>query len=209
MRFFRRAAVAPRSLGVLPAAFHPPTLAHVALAQAALDFTDEVLCVLPGIFPHEKDYRVVTLEDRVRMLEGALGGEPRFSIAVTEGGLFIEIARECRAAYRPDVQLKFICGRDAAERIVNWDYGRPGAFREMLEEFELLVAPRGGAYDPPPELRHRIHSIGIPEECEAISGTEARRRIARGAPWEFLVPEAIVPLVRELYGATPATGARG
>ena len=36
------------------------------------------------------------------------------------------------------------------ERVAAWDYGRPGAWREMLQEFDLLVAPRGGEYLPEP-----------------------------------------------------------
>jgi hypothetical protein len=47
-----------------------------------------------------------------------------------------------------NAQLLFICGRDAAERIVAWDYGEPDAFRRMLDQFELLVAART-ASEPP------------------------------------------------------------
>ncbi len=32
----------------------------------------------------------------------------------------------------PATELSFICGRDAAERILHWDYGRPGVVEEML-----------------------------------------------------------------------------
>ena len=199
MRFFRRAPGNPARLAVLSAAFNPPTRAHLALAHAALDVADEVLCVLPRVFPHAKTYRDVGLPRRVRMLDVALSGDPRFSISSSEGGLFIEIARECRSAYGLDVRMKFICGRDAAERVVNWNYGRPGAFLEMLREFEVLVAPRAGAYEPPPEMRDRVHALSVPAGYDDISGSEVRARIARGEPWEHLVPKAIVPLVREFY----------
>ena len=199
MQFFRRAEGKPERLAILSAAFNPPTRAHTALARAGLKAAGEILFVLPRVFPHSKDYRRVGLFERVRLLEAALHGEPRYSIAATEGGLFIEIARECRAAYDPGVRLMFLCGRDAAERIVSWDYGRPGAIDEMLEEFELLVAPRHGPYVPPAALRHRIHAISLDEECDHVSGSEIRRRIGDNEPWEHLVPENIIPLVRELY----------
>ena len=52
---------------------------------------------------------------------------PRVSAAITEGGLFVEIAQECRAILGSGVQLAFVCGRDAAERMVTWDYGEPRA----------------------------------------------------------------------------------
>src|SRR5579863_363849 len=51
LEFFRRAAGEPHSLGVLPAAFNPPTRAHLALARAALGIVEEVLLVLPREFP--------------------------------------------------------------------------------------------------------------------------------------------------------------
>ena len=199
MRFYRRAPGRPDALGILSSAFDPPTRAHVALAHAALAVADEVLFVLPSRFPHDKTYEGVGLAVRVQMLEAAAAGERCFSIASSDGGLFVEIARECRVTYGPGVALKIVCGRDAAERAVHWDYGRPGAFLEMLGEFELLVAPRGGPYEPPPEMRDRIRPLPIPEAYADLSATEVRARIARGEPWEHLVPDVVAPLVRQCY----------
>jgi len=171
----------------------------MALAKAALEVADEVLFVLPAEFPHKR-YGRVGFEDRLRMVLAAAAVEPRYSVASTEGGLFIEIAREARSEYGPDVALSFLCGCDAAERIVNWDYGKPGVFLEQLREFELLVAPRGGDYEPPPEMRDRIHPLRVPPGFDAVSGSDVRERIAHGLAWKHLVPEAIVPLVEDIYG---------
>ena len=77
--------------------------------------------------------------------------------------------------------------------------GRTGVVEEMFAIFELLVAPRGGAYQPPPDLRERIRSLDIRGEYEHISSSEVRKRIALGEPWEHLVPEAIAERVREIY----------
>jgi nicotinate-nucleotide adenylyltransferase len=197
MEFFRRAAGRPGRLGIIPGTFNPVTVAHLALARAALARVNEVLFVLPRIFPH-KTYQGATFEDRVEMLCAALD-EPAWSIATAEGGLFIDIARECRAAYGSGVQLTFLCGRDAAERVVNWDYGRAGAFAEMLREFDMLVAGRGGSYQPPPDLSHRIGRLDLEFPCDAVSATEVRERITRGDAWEALVPELIRARVRAIY----------
>jgi nicotinate-nucleotide adenylyltransferase len=186
-------------LGILPGTFNPPTRAHLALARAALDQVDEVLFVLPRVFPH-KHYDGASFEDRMEMLRAAIAHGPRFRAAATERGLFIEIARECRAAYG-DVSLSFICGRDAAERIVNWDYGEPAAFSAMLAVFDLLVASRGGEYDPPETYAARIRPLVLDAGYDDISATEVRNRIARGESWEDLVPASIVPLVRRIYRA--------
>lgn len=198
MDFFRRTSATPRRLAVLPGTFNPPTRAHLALARAALASVDEVLFVLPRAFPH-KSYTGASFEDRVRMLAAAAGGEPRFSIASSDGGLFIEVARQCREAYGPDVELLILCGRDAAERAVSWDYGHPGAFREQLGEYGLLVAPRAGSYRPPVEFEDRIQGLAAVDGCDEVSATDVRERIRRGEPWEDLVPRPIVEMVRGIY----------
>ena len=158
---------------------------------------DEVLCVVPSIFPH-KEFVGATLEQRLEMLAAAELSDPA-SIAVSEKGLFIDIARECREHYGADTQLYFVCGRDAAERILTWDYGRPGVVEEMLQEFELLVAARCGEFRPPAEFHHRVHPLGLRAAQDHVSSTEVRERIARGEPWEHLVPRGIVERVREIY----------
>lgn len=196
--FFRRAPGTPARLGVLPGTFNPPTCAHLALARSALEHVDEVLFVLPQAFPH-KAYEGASFEQRVRMLELALASEPRFSIAASRGGLFVEIARECRAAYPATTALFIICGRDAAERFVNWDYGRPGAVEQQLAEFQLLVAPRQGSWQPPPHLADRIHALRLPGQYAGVSATEVRERIRRGEPWRHLVPESIVEMAAQIY----------
>ena len=199
LEFHRRAAGPSRRLGVLPAAFNPPTCAHLALARAALDCVDEVLFVLPREFPH-KSYADATFEQRLEMLLAATNDDLRYSIAASDHGLFVDIAEECRDAYGPETALLFICGRDAAERIVGWDYGEADAFVRMLDRFELLVAPRGGHYDPPPEIRGRAYALELPEDISSISATDVRERIRRGEPWEHLVPSGIVAQARRIYG---------
>lgn len=198
--FFRRAPGATRRLGILPGAFNPPTLAHLALANAGLREVDEVLFVLPRTLPH-KDYSGVSFEERRELLLEAVHGEPRFSVASSEGGLFVEIAREAREAYAIEVELAFLCGRDAAERIVAWDYGTPGVFEAMLQDFEMLVASRNGSYEAPPHLRHRISSLELSDDYDHVAATEVRARVGRDDTWRPLVPEEIADKVASLYSS--------
>jgi nicotinate-nucleotide adenylyltransferase len=197
VRFHRRSLSRPRKLGVVAGSFNPPTVAHQELVYAAGFLVDEVLCVVPSVFPH-KEFVGATLEQRLKMLASAELAKGA-SIAVSEKGLFIDIARECREHYGADTQLYFVCGRDAAERILTWDYGRPGVVEEMLQEFELLVAARGGEFQPPSEFQHRVHPLGLQAAHDHVSSTEVRERIGRGEPWEHLVPAEIVERVREIY----------
>jgi nicotinic acid mononucleotide adenylyltransferase len=134
------------------------------------------------------------------MLRVALANDPQCAIAATDQGLFLEIAEECRAAYPAGVRLSFLCGRDAAERIAGWDYGRPGAFGEMLRKFDLLVAARRGEYQPAPEVRQAVERLPLPAEFEEVSSSAVRGRIARGEPWQHLVPPPIREMAERIYG---------
>jgi nicotinate-nucleotide adenylyltransferase len=179
-----------KHIGILAGAFNPVTRAHLALAEAARKTVDEVVCVVPRAYPH-KHFHGASLEDRIQMLSQVFD-----RVEITAGGLFIDIARELRTS---GAEISFICGRDAAERIIHWDYGEPGAIENMLNEFSLLVAERGGTYEPPAHLRHRVHRLALAEDFSDVSSTEVRRRIAAGEPWEHLVPKAIVEQVRRIY----------
>jgi nicotinic acid mononucleotide adenylyltransferase len=163
--FHQRCVERPRSVGVVAGSFNPPTIAHQELVYAAGFHVDEVVCVVPGLLPH-KEYFGATLRQRLEMLAGA--GMLPYSIATSEKGLFIDIAREC---------------------VVD----------EMLAEFELFVAPRGGHFTPPEKYRDRIHALQVRSGHEEVSSTEVRERIRRGEPWEHLVPEGIRERVREIY----------
>lgn len=201
MRFMLKAAGSPRTLAVVSGAFHPLTKAHLALASAALESgaADEALLVLPERFPH-KLYGPVGLDQRLEMLQLAVEGNPAYSIGISDGGLFLEIARECREAYGSHVRVRFACGRDAAERIVAWDYGELPGIEEQLREYELLVAARAGGYVAPLHLREAIAPLTLSGSWDEVSSTEVRERIARQQDWRHLVPEPIHHLVAEWYG---------
>ena len=199
MQFYRSLERSPRQLGIFPGAFNPVTVAHMALASAALSVVDEVLFILPRDLPH-KTYAGAAFPDRIAMLRAAIGVRRAYSLACTEGGLFVEIAAECRAVYGEAVRMSFLCGRDVAERVAGWDYGAPEAYAGMLREFGLLVAARQGVYRPPQAYAHAIEPLEIQLDFEGVSATEVRARIARGEEWEMLVPAEVREQAARIYG---------
>jgi nicotinic acid mononucleotide adenylyltransferase len=201
MQFFRKATGHPSRLAILPGAFHPPTVAHMALARAALRVAGEVLFVLPQSFPH-KAYEGAPFERRLEWLMLATASEARCSIAATDRGLFIDIARACRAAYGEGVRLSFLCGTDAAERIVGWDYGDREKIADQWKEYDLLVADRAGAYRPPRQYAAHIEALPLDGDYHEISATEVRSRISAGLDWESLTPPEIVESVRDFFART-------
>lgn len=152
--------------------------------------------MIPHTLPHKR-FDGASLEDRILMLEAVSAGEPRFGIAISDGGLYIDIARECKQSFHLD-DVWFLCGRDAAERICEWDYGEERSVASMLAEFGLLVAPRAGEYSPPDDLTARARLLPLPGQ-EDVSSTSVRERIRAGQEWKSLVPPEIADLVERIY----------
>jgi len=190
MELIKSLPVNPHHLGILPGAFNPPTLAHLALARAALEYVDAVLLVLPGILPH-KSWEGATKEERREMLRLITEHDDRLGAALSAGGLFIDMVREARIHF-PMAEPHLICGRDAAERIISWDYGEPDAIDRIVGEFRLLVAPRNGSYCAPDHLSHAVRTLDL--SCwDEYSSTEARRGEVR------IVPDEIKEMVGRIY----------
>ena len=198
LQFHRRERRAVKALTLFPGAFNPPTRAHLAMAQSALEFSDEAVFVLPREFPH-KEYAGPDFEQRLEMLLGATARHAAFSVASCERGLFIDIARAARAAGETQPRLLLLCGADAAERILEWDYGEADAIERQLEEFELLVAPRLREYVPRSALATRVQSMAVSQEFQEMSSTAIRLEVARGSKWRDWVPDEIAALVERYY----------
>jgi len=183
MDFVSGAAPRAERLALVPAAWNPPTRAHLALAEAARVWAPEVALVLARRLPH-KQYEGPSFETRLGWLLRL--AEPRgLHVAISSGGLFVEMARAGRAATAAE-RVFVVCGRDAAERIVHWDYGAGEPFARQLEDFEMLVAARAGAYQPPPALAPRIHPLKVAGDWDEISSSNVRAGLWRDVPDEIL-----------------------
>ncbi len=185
-------------MAVFPGAWNPPTVAHVEMARAALARVDEVVWVLPRAFPH-KGFEGAGFEDRKRMLVRLAERESGFSVAVSEGGLYAEIAEEAREQFGEGTEIVLLAGRDAVERMAAWDYGTPGVFDKLLRRHHLLVAARQGEYEPAGHHSERIIRLRMAADWDDVSSSEVRRRMERGEDWRELVPAAIREMVRNLY----------
>lgn len=197
--FHIRAAKPGGRIALFPGTWNPPTVAHLAMAHAALASADEVVLVLPRHLPH-KTFAGVAFHDRLALLTQLAYQDPHFSAATSSGGLYLEIAQQARQALGSEPEIALLCGRDAAERIAAWDYGREGVFAETIAEFPLLVAARRGAYEAPAEHLSRIGALPMQFSFDEVSSTEVRERIAARAAWRHLVPPALHDAVIRLYG---------
>lgn len=191
-----------KRIGILPSAFNPPTVAHLALATSCRRYArlDQVVLALPRALPH-KSFSGASLQQRLAMVQALADQDPKQAAALTEGGLFIEIAREFQQLSQTAVEVFLICGKDAAERIAHWDYGEGPSFEEQLREFTLLVGDRGGRYFPPPIQTGRIIPVRLPIDLNEVSSQTLRERRAQNEDWQGLTTPAVARLIEhwDLY----------
>ncbi len=191
-------------LGVLGGAYNPITLAHLAIADAAVAEMqlDEVLFCLPQVPPHKTIFGA-SLAQRLDMMQLAVADRPYATVGMCSHGLFLDIERSLRPHYAPATDVLFITGRDAAERILTWEYDdTERALSEMFSAFQFIVCDREGAFVMPDEPRlipyhHRIHHFAIPDGLDHISSTAIRDRLQRNESIDDLVPEAVANFIRQ------------
>ncbi|MFJ8041560.1 nicotinate-nucleotide adenylyltransferase [Kitasatospora sp. NPDC096147] len=192
---------ARKRLGVMGGTFDPIHHGHlVAASEVASAFhLDEVVFVPTGQPWQKSDRQVTPAEDRYLMTVIATAENPQFSVSRIdvdrEGPTYtVDTLRDLRAEH-PDADLFFITGADALAQILSW--------RDSDELFELahfIGCTRPG---------HILSDAGLPAggvslvevPALAISSTDCRVRVAKGAPVWYLVPDGVVRYIhkRELY----------
>ena len=197
-------------LGVIGGAYNPITHAHLVLARTALEEArlNEVLFVLSKIPPHKR-IEGATIDQRLEMMRLAVAEVPFTTVGLCTHGLFLDIAAALREGYQGNLEVFFVVGRDAAERILTWPYPDPAAALEkMFTAFQLLVFRRRGEFTLPAlhllqRYADRIHVLRLSEDLDHVSSTAVREQAATGKPLQGLVPAAVAAYIRShgLYRA--------
>jgi nicotinate-nucleotide adenylyltransferase len=199
-----------RRIGLMGGTFDPIHHGHlVAAEEARWQFDLDTVLFVPTGQPWQKPVGVSPAEDRYRMTVIATASNPAFEVSRVEidhpGPTYtVDTLRRLRAELGEDARLFFITGADAVLHILTWTDRE-----EVLALAEFIAATRPG-YDLErlterlPLARERLHPMEIP--MLAISSTEIRARVARGAPIQYLVPDGVVEYVveRGLYRSQPA-----
>lgn len=207
-------------MGLFGGTFDPIHLGHLRAAREVLERfgLDRILFVPSFIPPHKERKGMAPARDRLRMVELACAGEPRFaasSIEVDAGGRSYSILtlERVRGLY-PGARIFFILGTDAFLEIGTWR-----EHERVLAESLFIVMTRPGA---PMEdaagvvgdsLRERVREIAegetvddgvlgdhriflLPIRALDVSSTEVRRRVRAGETVAGLVPEAVGDYIR-------------
>lgn len=178
--------------------FDPIHNAHLEIARGAAERFDleKVLFIPAGNPPHKPEGAIAPYEDRVRMVELACAGDPRFEVSRIEEGstrsysiLTIEKLKARGAG-----PLSFLIGADAFADIRSWY-----RWQDVAASVEFIVVTRPGAgwVTPPGAIVHELSGLELP-----ISSSEIRAQLMRGAPG-VPVPGAVLNYIREhgLYGS--------
>ncbi|HEX2096477.1 MAG TPA: nicotinate-nucleotide adenylyltransferase [Solirubrobacterales bacterium] len=190
-------------IGVLGSAFNPPHLGHLALAQEALWQLglDEVVLMPTGEAPHKRILDDPGPELRLTMTRLAAADDTRFSVSALEvereGPSYTYETLELLARERPDTDLVFVMGADAAVRLESWKHPE-----RVVELARLAVARRSGVSDADVAAAMRSLRAGgratILEMPQfGVSSSAVRERAAEGRPLRYLVPEPVARFIEE------------
>ena len=210
------AASTRRRIGVMGGTFDPIHHGHlVAASEVAHRFDLDDVVFVPTGEPWQKESRNVSpAEDRYLMTVIATASNPRFSVSRVDidraGPTYTVDTLKDLLRQAPDVDLFFITGADALEKILTWR-----GWEELFGLATFVGVSRPGYELSDSHLagidNDRAHLLEIPPL--AISSTECRRRAAGGAPVWYLVPDGVVQYIakRNLYrpeGSTRLDGTR-
>jgi nicotinate-nucleotide adenylyltransferase len=204
-----------RRIGVMGGTFDPIHHGHlVAAEEARWQFDLDRVVFVPTGRPWQKPVGVTPAEDRYRMTVLATASNPAFTVSRLEvdhqGPTYtVDTLRRLRAAQPAGTRLFFITGADAVLQILTWK--EPD---QVLALAELIAATRPGfdldrLIGQVPGAAGRVHRMEIP--ALAISSSDLRTRVARGAPIQYLVPDEVARYIHDhaLYQSPAAPEAAG
>lgn len=187
--------------------FDPVHNGHLVAASevAALFELDEVVFVPSGRPWQKADRHVSRGEDRYLMTFLATAGNPQFTVSridIERGGptYTIDTLRDLHRL-RPDAELFFITGADALAQIFTWRN-----HRELFDLAHFIGVTRPG-YRLSRDASVPAESVSLLEvPALAISSSDIRERVGRGAPIWYLTPDGVVRYIgkRGLYRPEPA-----
>jgi nicotinate-nucleotide adenylyltransferase len=205
----RKAAATPRRrgarrIGIMGGTFDPIHHGHlVAASEVATRFLLDEVVFVPSGQPWQKvGYEVSPAEDRYLMTVIATASNPRFQVSRVdidrEGPTFtVDTLRDLRALYGPKVDLFFITGADALDKILSWKDAD-----QIFELAHLVGVTRPGFELSDAHLpADSVSLVQVP--AMAISSTDLRVRVASGQELWYLVPDGVVQYIakRQLYRA--------
>lgn len=179
----------PIRTGIFGGTFNPIHLGHLALANYLCEenWVDELWFLITPQNPFKQEQTLLDNHLRMKMVEAAIAGYPRFKASDFEFTLprpsyTVTTLQKLSETY-PDREFVLIIGADNWAAFDKWK-----SPEEILRNHRILVYPRPGYEINPYELPPQVKAVNTP--LLEISSTFIRESIASGKDIRyFLHPE--------------------
>jgi len=175
-------------VGVFGGTFNPIHVAHLVLAQAALETLElrQVIFMPAGQPPHKRSQTdLAPAEHRHRMVQLAIADNPQFTVSRFE----IDFPGPCYTIHTlealerdlgPETELILLMGGDWAGQIRHWYQGD-----KILSRYSIATAGRGNGNSQPDS--HTCIDMPMMD----LSSSMIREHIRAGKSIRYLVPESV------------------
>ncbi|MFT8362067.1 MAG: nicotinate-nucleotide adenylyltransferase [Sporolactobacillus sp.] len=195
-----------RKIGLIGGTFDPPHLAHLIIAEEALEAcTLDEVWFIPSFQPphvHGKRARAQAM-DRVEMVRRSIGRNKRFKLELTEilregPSYTVDTLRDLRKKH-PNDQFYFIMGADMINDLPTWH-----GVRELCQLTSFIGFSRPGYVALPPDYA-AVTFIEMP--VLDISSSALRKRFSEGRSCRYFVTDSVANYIKErgLYGLSGST----
>jgi nicotinate-nucleotide adenylyltransferase len=184
------------NIGLLGGTFDPPHLAHLVLAQTALDELklDEVWFIPAFRPPHKRGETINSFAHRLQMLRLAVRGNQHFKVLTIEkekGGLSytVETLPLLRQKH-PHAHFFLLLGSDNLSELSTW------------KEPEKVFSMAQPVFAHRPLTAEKLpvwleHAVWLSNPRLEVSATDLRKRIRAGRSIRYLVPEGVGRYLRK------------
>jgi nicotinate-nucleotide adenylyltransferase len=192
-------------LGVLGGTFDPPHVGHLMLAEEARQALElDQMLFVPAGAPWRKAARKLSpREDRLAMVQLAVGDSPHFAISILEieregPSYTAETLAALHQNLTDDSEIFFILGQDSLADLPNWREPQ-----RIISLARLAVAARTDweaakedvLEKEVPGLSQRLVWLDMPRI--GISSTAVRDRVRQGLSIRYWVPPAVEEYIRQ------------
>jgi nicotinate-nucleotide adenylyltransferase len=182
-------------LGVLGGTFDPPHVGHLLAASDAFEALalDKLLLVPAKVPPFKSRTVQASPDQRQKMLELTIGGDPRFEasrIELDRDGLSFTVdTLEALAMETPGISLFMLIGEDLATQIASW---RDAARIVDLATIVVLVRAAVGTQST---LESTLPMTRLATRRIELSSTEIRERVKTGRSIHGFVTDAVAAFI--------------
>lgn len=200
-------------IGLMGGTFNPIHYGHLMMSEYLREEMgmDKILFIPTGNPPH-KTWGVLDAEDRMEMVKIAVADNPAFEVSDVEVrnkeiSYSVDTVKKLQKQY-PEDQLVFLVGSDILPELKTWR-----RFDELAKAIEFVIAVRPGyerinKEDIRIEIGALIKNYGakitvVETPRYEISSTDLRNRLKVGKSVKYLLPDAVIKLIKEkgYYGS--------